>query len=135
MFLTNSLDNFMIRQSLNSFYTRSLSLVELMIISVIVAIVITILGQRFLGFDDDSKSVVVKQNIRSIEGALNLYFKDIGEYPTASQGLLSLIENPNVEKWDGPYLSEHLIIDPWGKRYQYESSGQNFIVFSLTEQH
>ncbi|WP_143691487.1 type II secretion system protein GspG, partial [Wohlfahrtiimonas larvae] len=87
----------MTKQSLGFLYRKSLSLVELMIISIIVAIVITILGQKFLGFDDDSQLVEVKQNIRSIEGALNLYYKDIGQYPTTEQGLRSLIENPNLD--------------------------------------
>lgn len=121
----------MIKQPLSTLYTRSLSLVELIIISVIVAIVVTILGQKFLGFDDDSKSVVVKQDIRSIEGALNLYFKDVGTYPTTQQGLKSLIENPEINQWKGPYLSQDLIIDPWGIQYQYESQGKEYIIFSL----
>lgn len=121
----------MIKQPLSTLYTRSLSLVELIIISVIVAIVVTILGQKFLGFDDDSKSVVVKQDIRSIEGALNLYFKDVGTYPTTQQGLKSLIENTEINQWKGPYLSQDLIIDPWGIQYQYESQGKEYIIFSL----
>lgn len=120
----------MIKQPLSALYSRSLSLVELMIISIIVAIVITILGQKFLGFDDDSKLVAVKQDIRSIEGALNLYYKDIGEYPTTEQGLQSLIENPNLDHWGGPYLSKDLIINPWGKSYQYESLGREYVIFS-----
>lgn len=123
----------MIKQPWSSLYKRSLSLVELMIISVIVAIVLTILGQKFLGFDDDSKFIAVKQNIRSIEGALNLYYKDIGEYPTTNQGLHNLIENDGLTQWGGPYLSESLIIDPWGEHYQYESTGQEYIIFSAKE--
>lgn len=123
----------MIKQPLSTLYSRSLSLVELMIISVIVAIVITILGQKFLGFDDDSKLVAVKQDIRSIEGALNLYYKDIGEYPSTEQGLQSLIENPNLLHWGGPYLAEDLIINPWGDAYQYESFGQEYVIFADQE--
>lgn len=117
-------------KSLNALYTRSLSLLELMVISIIVAIVVTILGQKFLGFDDDSKNVAVKQNIRSIEGALNLYYKDVGRYPSTHQGLQSLIKNPDLKQWGGPYLSENLIIDPWGEHYRYESQGGEFIVYS-----
>lgn len=121
----------MINQPFSSIYKRSLSLVELMIISVIVAIVITILGQKFLGFDDDSKSVIVKQNIRSIQGALNLYLKDVGEYPSTEQGLHSLIQNPNLKHWGGPYLPETLIVDPWGNVYQYESRGRDYVIFLM----
>ncbi len=121
----------MIKQPLSIIYKRSLSLVELMIISVIVAIVVTILGQKFLEFDDDSKAVAVKQDIRSIEGALRVYHKDIGSYPTTKQGLQGLISNPNDEKWNGPYLSEDVIIDPWGSYYQYESQDEEYIIFSL----
>lgn len=120
----------MVKIPFNVLYKRSLSLVELMIVSVIVAIVITILGQKFLGFDDDSKWVEVKQNIRSIEGALNLYYKDTGEYPSTEQGLKSLIIHSKEYKWRGPYLSEQLIFDPWHNQYQYESSGRQYIIFS-----
>ncbi|KZS23418.1 type II secretion system protein GspG [Wohlfahrtiimonas chitiniclastica] len=120
----------MVNHALGAFYKRSLSLVELMIISVIIAIVVTILGQKFLGFDDDSKWVSVKQNIRSIEGALNLYYKDVGHYPTTEQGLQSLITNPQVVNWHGPYIAERLIVDPWGRLYRYEASNGEYIISS-----
>lgn len=121
----------MIKQPFSALYKRSLSLVELIIISVIIAIVVTILGQKFLDFDDDSKFVAVKQDIRSIEGALRVYYKDNGAYPTTEEGLQNLIVNPHSYRWNGPYLSEELIIDPWGSYYQYESQGDDYIIFSL----
>ncbi len=115
---------------LDVFYKKSLSLVELMIISVIATIVIIIIGQKFLGFDDDSKKIVVEQNIRSIEGALNLYKKDIGHYPRTEETLNILLADNSDPNWKGPYIRSEYLIDPWGKTYLYLLINDNNYIIS-----
>ncbi|TAN41342.1 MAG: DUF2330 domain-containing protein [Nitrospirae bacterium] len=53
--------------------------------------------------------------------ALDQYKKDTGHYPTTTQGLNALIENPSINGWSGPYLKDANLRDPWNKPYHYES--------------
>jgi len=60
------------------------------------------------------------------ETALDAYRLDVGKYPTSDQGLEALRTRPDdAEKWDGPYLSKQIPLDPWGHPYEYVSPGEN----------
>lgn len=55
---------------------------------------------------------------------LEKYKKDMGRYPTTNEGLNSLLTNPGLKEWKGPYLRKNLIPkDPWLTPYQYQSPG------------
>ncbi len=58
-------------------------------------------------------------DVHTIEGALDRYEVDNGEYPTTAQGLAALSTNlGNLPSWSGPYLTK-LPLDPWGHSYRY----------------
>jgi general secretion pathway protein G len=49
---------------------------------------------------------------------------DTGHFPTTEEGLSSLITRPpNETKWDGPYLTKGVPMDPWGNAYIYKIPG------------
>ncbi len=51
---------------------------------------------------------------------------DVGQYPSAEQGLAALRTAPaNLPKWAGPYLKRDIPVDPWGNPYQYKAPGQH----------
>jgi general secretion pathway protein G len=57
---------------------------------------------------------------------------DIGRYPTKDEGL-EMLETPPQDpraagRWQGPYLSEKLPLDPWGNPYQYEPDTANSVI-------
>jgi len=72
---------------------------------------------------DECRSIVRKvataQNIRSVESALAKFAQDSGALPTEQQGLGALLDNPDLENWNGPYLHVDALIDPWGTAFQY----------------
>jgi general secretion pathway protein G len=76
-----------------------------------------------------------KQDIRSIETALNLYRLDNLKYPSNEEGLRALVSNPGettAPNWKpGGYLRQ-MPVDPWNNAYQYQYPGQRseFDVFS-----
>jgi type II secretion system protein G len=56
--------------------------------------------------------------------AIELFKRDVGRYPTTSQGLTALVQNDvKTPGWNGPYLLS-VPADPWGHRYLYEYSQQ-----------
>ena len=50
--------------------------------------------------------------------ALGRYRFHVGRFPDAVQGLAALVRDPQVPRWDGPYINQ-LRRDPWGTPYVY----------------
>jgi hypothetical protein len=48
--------------------------------------------------------------------ALDAFYADCGAYPTDKQGLVGLVNNPDLNGWKGPYHHSAVAepIDPWG---------------------
>jgi general secretion pathway protein G len=59
--------------------------------------------------------------IEAFEEEIASFKKDVGRYPTSTEGLDILIENPDrINSWKGPYINKAMIpLDHWGNKYQY----------------
>ena len=107
---------------------RGFTFIEIMVVVAILAILAALVVPRIMGRTDDAKRTAAKVQIRTIEGALQLYKLDNGVYPTTEQGLKALVEKPSVgivpKKWKlGGYIQK-LPEDPWGNPYKYFSPSQ-----------
>ena len=72
-----------------------------------------------------TKARTVKTQIQMLEDALAAYKLDMGEYPSAEDGLGALRKAPEKEgKWNGPYLKSAVPKDPWGNDYIYTCPGE-----------
>ena len=105
------------------------TLIEMMVVLVIIAIVAAIVVPNVIGRPDEARMTVASTDIRSIGSALELYRLDNRTYPTTSQGLAALVERPTSPpeppNWvEGGYL-ETLPRDPWGNDYVYLSPGRD----------
>ena len=103
------------------------TLIEVMVVVAILGILASIIVPKIIGRPDDAKIIKAKQDIMSIESALELYKLDNGEYPTTDQGLTALVEKPSTtpipRHWkSGGYLKQ-LRTDPWDRPYQYLNPG------------
>jgi general secretion pathway protein G len=80
-----------------------------------------------------AKSKTAGVQIADIEKSLELFKLDVGRFPTAEEGLASLVTKPETAAgWNGPYIKGSLPNDPWGKPYQYApAAGGNVDVLSL----
>lgn len=101
---------------------KGFTLIELLIVMVILGLLAALVGPRMFGKVGKSKQKAAKAQISLFETTLDTYRLDVGKYPNAEQGLEALRVKPDgEEKWDGPYLSKDVPLDPWGNPYVYES--------------
>ncbi|MDI9348282.1 MAG: type II secretion system major pseudopilin GspG [Methylacidiphilales bacterium] len=98
---------------------KGFTILELLIVVVILSILAAYVGPKYFKGLEKSKVGTAKSQMQSIAKALDLYRLDVGQYPTTSQGLIGLVQNPQEEKWKGPYLEKDLPMDPWGNQYRY----------------
>ncbi|TPW17690.1 MAG: proteinral secretion pathway protein G [Halothiobacillaceae bacterium] len=103
---------------------QGFTLIEVMIVVVILGILAAIVVPKIMDRPEQAKITKAKQDIRTLEGVLNLYRLDNSNYPTTDAGLEALIQKPsNAPQWkEGGYI-DRLPKDPWGKEYQYLNPG------------
>jgi general secretion pathway protein G len=105
------------------------TLLELVLVMLILGILAARLIPNFVGRSEDAKRARATSDIEALSTALDAYEADNGFYPTTSQGLMALMEQPTgqpiPENWKGPYLRRIPKEDPWGSPYQYRSPGFN----------
>lgn len=103
------------------------TLIEIMVVVVILGILAAVVVPRIMNRPDEARAVKAKQDIRVLEGALNLYKLDNFSYPTTQQGLDALVTKPSGEPEPRNYKPggyvQKLPRDPWGNPYQYLQPG------------
>lgn len=102
------------------------TLVELLVVLVILSLVMGLVGPRVLSYLSSSRERAAKLQIQSFSTALDLYYLDMGRYPSATEGLAALARAPAGEaRWAGPYVQQGAVpADPWGKPYEYRTPGR-----------
>lgn len=104
---------------------RGFTLLELLVVVAIIGLLAAYVGPRYFSQLDKSETAVAKAQIDAFAKALDQYRLDVGRYPTTEQGLAALITAPDgSKKWNGPYLSKEVPLDPWGNAYRYRTPGQ-----------
>ncbi|MGB6976254.1 MAG: type II secretion system major pseudopilin GspG [Gammaproteobacteria bacterium] len=106
---------------------RGFTLIEIMVVVVIIGILASIVIPKIISRPQQARIVKAKQDILSIENAMQLYKLDSGFYPNTEQGIAALVTKPGSDpvptNWQ-PYLKE-VPTDPWGKPYHYANPGQH----------
>ena len=101
------------------------TLVEILVVITIIGLIMALVGPRVLNYLSESKAKAAKIQIESFASALDLYYLDLGRYPTTNEGLAALTQGNNAPGWNGPYLRGGVVPnDPWGHSYLYRSPGQ-----------
>ncbi|HYA27089.1 MAG TPA: type II secretion system major pseudopilin GspG [Thermodesulfovibrionales bacterium] len=99
------------------------TLVELLVVMVIIGLLATLVAPGLIKQLGKSQQAAAKSQIASLEQALDKFRLDVGRYPSSQEGLNSLLTNPGVDSWDGPYVKSSLLNDPWGRPYHYDFPG------------
>jgi general secretion pathway protein G len=105
---------------------RGFTLLELLVVMVILGLLAGIVAPQYFGQIGKSNAKVARAQIEGFSQALDQYRLDVGQYPSAEQGLAALrIAPANTPRWAGPYLKRDVPNDPWGHAYQYKLPGQH----------
>lgn len=109
--------------------------VEILAAMMILFILIGAAGFAYFRYVSGARVVAARNQIQTLELALNSYLMDCGTFPSAGQGLDALWEKPILEpvpeRWTGPYLTRKLPPDPWGTAYEYVVPGPHGLPFGI----
>ena len=101
------------------------TLIELLLVLVILAALAAIVTPKFTKRSEQARVTAARTQISQFEVALDAFEIDIGRYPSSSEALRALVEQPsNAEGWQEAYLKRDVPRDPWDNEYVYKYPGQ-----------
>lgn len=110
------------------------TLIEVMVVVVILGILAAVIVPKIMSRPEQARIVKAKEDIASIQSALDLYKLDNGVYPTTDQGLQALVTKPTSDpiprNWKSDGYLQKLPVDPWGQAYQYVNDNEKIKIFS-----
>jgi general secretion pathway protein G len=109
------------------------TLLEVLVVLAIIALVVGLAAPRLMDSFGRAKSRTAAIQIENVRGAVQLFYLDVGRYPSEAEGLPALIAAPDgATGWVGPYLDGvEDLDDPWGRPYLYRSPAEDK-PFSIT---
>jgi len=111
------------------------TLIELLVVLMILGLLAGLVGPKVLKYLGGAKSDTAELQIAEFGAGLDLFYLEVGRYPTTDEGLTALVVEPTgVANWQGPYIKKNTIPeDPWGLTYHYRSPGDygEYDLFSL----
>lgn len=101
------------------------TLIELLVVAVVLGIMAAAIVPRVIGRAEVVRRKRAEADIASLETQLDMFYLDMGRYPTTEEGLRVLYYEPQEEadKWNGPYMKKPQFDDPWGNAYVYREPG------------
>ena len=103
---------------------RAFTLVELLVVIVIISMLAAFVAPNVIKHIGKAKVDLAKPKMAIIEDALTRFYADCSRYPLDSEGLDALLFDPgNTTGWNGPYIKQSQLLDPWGNLYIYVAQG------------
>ena len=109
---------------------RGFTLVELLLVLVILALIGGLVLPGIIGKAESAKVKAAASQVSRLSMAVESYYLDTGATP---ESLEQLVDNPGQDGWNGPYVKESSLRDPWGRDYEYRMPGEHgeFDIVSL----
>jgi general secretion pathway protein G len=110
----------LIREQERGLRRLAFTLMEMLIVVAIIVMLAGLGGYYVIGRYEEAKVSTARFKAQQISNAIKTYYIDHDQYPP---DLTVLLQKSELGK--GPYLTQQDdILDPWGKAYQYDPSGQ-----------
>ena len=102
------------------------TLTELLVVLLILGLITAAITPQVIGRLDSSKVKAAKLQADMLAASADLFYVDLGRYPTREEGLQALLVQPEgLEGWQGPYVrGPDNLIDPWSNQFAYEPPGE-----------
>lgn len=115
---------------------KGFSLIELMIVIIILGLLASLVMPNLIGQSEQAKRKLTCVQIHSLSDAIKSFKLANGSYPKTSEGLMSLIQNPDKSVYtsypNGGFLdSKKVPTDPWKTEYIYVTTEEGFDIISL----
>jgi general secretion pathway protein G len=112
---------------------RGFTLIEMLVVITIIGLIMALVGPRVLNYLSESRVKAARIQIQSFASSLDLFYLDVGRYPSGSEGLDALVHPPGgMTAWNGPYLKGgNVPNDPWGNSYVYRVPGEHGAAYEV----
>ena len=111
------------------------TLIEIMVVVVIIGILGALIIPNVVGRDDQARATAVKNDLRAVANALEMYKLDNFHYPSGDQGLQALVSKPSgfpeAKNYNPNGYLKKVPTDPWGTPIVYVTNGDTFVLYSL----
>ncbi len=99
------------------------TLVELLLVLVILALIAGLVLPGIIGKAEGAKVKAASSQITRISMSVESFYLDTGSTPDS---LSELVNKPaTVSGWNGPYIRNSILKDPWGREYQFRIPGDH----------
>ena len=101
---------------------------EIMLVVVIIGILAAIVVPNIFHKGEEARVNATRQQMEAIKTALQLYYLQVGDFPSSDQGLEALVRCPSdvdPEKWGKRPFLEKVPRDAWGNKFVYRSPGEH----------
>lgn len=97
------------------------TILEVLVVLTIIAMIAAVVGPRVIGYLGRAKTETATLQINNLADAVQLFYVDMGRYPSEGEGLRALFDRPAGDtNWNGPYLeSRAALSDPWDRDFLY----------------
>ena len=99
------------------------SLIEVLLVLVLIAGIGALIATNVFGQSEKAKVQQAKIAVKKISMAVDSYYIDTGNLPSKIDELVS--GSGSTNGWDGPYMKDSDLKDPWDQPYQYKTPGQH----------
>lgn len=99
------------------------TLVELLLVLVILALIAGLVLPGIIGKAESAKAKAASAQISRISMSVESFYLDTGNTPSSLDELVNLPSD--VTGWNGPYIKNSLLKDPWGQPYLYSVPGEH----------
>ncbi len=102
---------------------QGFSLIELLVVLVILGLIAGLVVPNILQRAEDANVRAAKAEVQRLSMAVDEFYLDNGRVP---RELRELVERPgNARNWNGPYVNNSNLLDPWDNPYNFRYPGQH----------